>query len=89
MTEKIEKSGVRLTLENREALHVQGVNDVISFDENGAVLQTGDGILIVDGASLHVKAFDVECGSVRVEGRINGLLFSDASGSKGRKRLFK
>lgn len=88
MTEKIEKGNVRLTLEGRAELTVGGVNDVLSFDEGGAVLSTSDGVLMIDGEELHVRALDVERGSVRVEGRINGLLFSDTSGSKGRK-LFK
>ena len=89
MTEKIEKGTVTLSLDCRAELCVSGVSDVISFDESGAVLQTGDGVLIVDGAALHVKVFDVDNGSVRVEGRINGLLFSDSSGAKGRKRFLR
>lgn len=88
MTEKTEKGTVRLTLEGRAELNVGGVNDVLSFDEGGAVLATADGVLMVDGEELHVRTLDVEHGNVRVEGRINGLLFSDTSGSKGRK-LFK
>ena len=87
--ENISGLSQKLILENRQDLAVTGVSDVVSFDENGAVLETVNGMLIIDGEALHVTQLDIKNGNVSVEGKVNGLLFSDGKNNKGRKRLFK
>ena len=67
----------RLVLENRSSLDLDGVIDVISFDDTGALISTVNGILAVDGESLHVVKLDVGGGSISFEGKVNGLFFSD------------
>ena len=79
----------RLVLTNRQSLGVDGVSDVMSFDESGAVLNTVKGTLMIDGEELHVTKLDIANGNVEIEGKINGLIFSDGVDRRGRKRIFK
>ncbi len=67
----------RLTLESRSVLDLNGVIDVVSFDDSGALIKTVNGILAVDGEELRVVKLDVGGGNISFEGRINGLFFSD------------
>ena len=71
----------------REGIAVSGVIDVVSFDENGVVMDTEFGSLAVEGEGLHVRVLNVEAGQVTVEGRINGVYYFDNS-PRPRKGLF-
>lgn len=79
----------RIVISDRQELALNGVTDVISFDESGAVLKSVKGALIIDGEELHVTKLDIANGNVEIEGKINGLFFSDGREQKGRKRIFK
>jgi sporulation protein YabP len=79
----------RLILSGRQSLSVSGVIDVHSFDESGAVLKTELGTLMIDGEELHVTKLDIANGNVDLDGKINGMFFSDGRDQKGRKRIFK
>ena len=47
-------AGHRLELVGRERLTVSGVEDVERFDENGIVMSTSAGVLVVTGEDLHI-----------------------------------
>ena len=79
----------RLVLNGRQSLGISGVVDVISFDESGAVLKTELGTLMIDGEELHVTKLDIANGNIDLDGKINGMFFSDSRDQKGRKRVFK
>lgn len=70
----------KLTLENRGALVVGGVVDVISFDLNEILLETDAGMLTIKGQDLHVNRLTLEKGEVDVSGTIDSLLYSEVSG---------
>ncbi len=71
-------------------MELTGVEDVVSFDETGAVLRTTLGMLAVDGEELHVVKLDLAGGNVQIEGKVNGLIYSDGgSAKKAAKRLFR
>ena len=61
----------------REGMSIDGVSDVISFDELGAVMDTSCGKLAVEGEGLHVTVLNVTEGKVIIEGRINGVYYFD------------
>ena len=71
-----------LCLESRNKLTLTGIEDVISFDENGLLLQTTEGTLTVDGSDIHIVTLSVEDGELMVEGRICGLYYVDKSTKK-------
>lgn len=66
-----------LQLKERRHLAVTGVSEVISFEENAVVLQTGMGTLIVQGQQLQLKNLSLEGGQVAVEGNIAALIYEE------------
>lgn len=80
-----------MIITDRRVLDLNGVTDVVSFDDTGAVLRTDMGMLAVDGEELHVTRLDLANGSIILTGKkINGIFYSDNTGAKSRtKRLFK
>ena len=68
----------------RDGVNVEGVTDVISFDDGGVVMETTLGNLAVEGEGLHVKVLDIANGRVEVEGRINGVYYFENTSAKKR-----
>ena len=82
-TEELQKKST-LVLEDRQALTLSGVCDVISFDEGVLVLETTLGVLTVDGAGLHILSLDLDGGRVSVTGKVSGIFYTDkGAGNKG------
>ena len=80
----------KLTLLERKKLTVTGVTEVISFDENEALLRTPLGALVVQGEQLQLKNLSPEEGQVGVEGQITALLYEEPrTGGGFLRRLFK
>lgn len=71
-----------LTLEGRKLLSLSGIEDVISFDENGMLLLTSEGTLTVDGSDIRIVTLSVQTGELCVEGRICGLYYVDKAAKK-------
>lgn len=67
----------RLTLNDRKALTMTGVTEVLSFDENAIALRTELGILQIHGSQLQLKALSQENGSMMVEGKISALVYEE------------
>ena len=66
-----------LILENREKLSISGVNDVLSFDDQIVILETGLGLLTVKGENLRINKLSLDSEEVIVEGEINNLSYSE------------
>lgn len=91
MEEREEAKRHTLYLHARETLTLTGVEEVTDFDEEGALLKTGEGALSLEGEGLKVLRYDRETGEMAVSGRVCGINYRDdlpGSGKKGRKRLF-
>jgi len=92
-----EKTGTRphrLMMQNRSALSVSGIRDVVSFDENQVVLDTDMGLLTMKGKDLHVSRLTLEKGEVDVDGTVDSLVYSSnesyrKSGESLFNRLFR
>ncbi len=88
--EKEQKTEQRLLILDRKTMNITGVLDVVSFDEGGAVLKTSLGTLAVDGEGLHVVKLDLSNGNVAIDGKINGIFYSQSDGAKKQaRRLFR
>ena len=72
----------RLELDGRESLTVSGVEDVERFDENTIVLSTSRGAMVVAGENLHIEKLSLDGGDLKVEGRVNALLYEADRGSR-------
>ena len=78
----------RLQLNERKALTMTGVTEVVSFDEMNVVVQTSLGLLIVQGQQLQLKNLSLEGGQVAVEGTISALSYEEPR-QGGWRRLFR
>ena len=56
---------------------LDGVLEVISFDDGAVILKTTLGRLTVEGDALHVTKLLLDCGEVNVEGKIRTLSYED------------
>ncbi len=77
----------KLQLNERRQLTMNGVTEVVSFDENAVVLQTALGTLIVQGSQLQLKTLSLEGGQVAVDGNISALVYEEPR-EKGWRRFF-
>lgn len=60
---------------NRDGIEVDGVSDVVSFDDVGVVMETLSGSMAIEGEGLHITVLNITDGKVTVEGRINGVYY--------------
>ena len=58
----------KLTLQQRENLTMNGVTEVVSFDESAVVLHTELGTLTVQGNNLQLKTLSLDGGQVAISG---------------------
>ena len=80
----------RINLLNRKDLSVHGITKVFAINQNIVQLQIDNSILIVSGAGMEVKKLDVENGELQIEGKIDGMKFTDKREKVGLiKRIFK
>ena len=80
----------RLELIGREHLVISGVEDVERFDENGIVMSTSAGVLVVTGEELHIGKLSLDGGELHVEGRVDSVSYEDGGREGGGlfRRLF-
>ncbi len=87
MIEQNAKKKHYITSSDREGIKIDGVVDVISFDERGVALETVVGSMAVEGEELHVTVLNITDGKVEIDGRINGIYYYEARPS-GKRGLF-
>ena len=79
-----DKKSTKLQLTNREHLELDGIEDVLSFDEMSVYLVTENGNLLVEGTDLHITTLNVESGDLVIEGYIRSMAYNDKeTGKKG------
>ncbi len=66
-----------LTLSERQKLTMTGVTEVVSFDENTAVLRTDLGTLVIQGRDLQLKTLSADGGNIAVEGTVTALSYEE------------
>ena len=84
MEERILKSH-KISIFNRSSGIISGVKEVISFDPNEIILDTEQGMLMIQGEELHVTKLTVEKGEVEIEGLVYSMVYSDEGGMTGEK----
>lgn len=70
----------KISMINRKAMLLTGVNEIISFDNNEVLLETQQGTLMIRGHELHISRLNLEIGETDIDGRIDGMIYSDSSG---------
>ena len=75
-----------VTLKSRKNMSIDGVEDVVSFDEAQAVFVTSCGEMTVEGTGLHISVLDLESGRVELDGDVEGIFYSDVHEEKNAGR---
>ena len=70
-------------LEEREQLVISGVDEVESFDESTIFLTTAQGCLEIQGEELHIEKLSLDGGDLKVEGRVNALIYGEERRERG------
>lgn len=78
----------KLTLNERKALTMTGVTEVVSFDDTSVVLHTVMGTLEIQGAQLQLKTLSIDGGQVAVDGHITALTYEEPRPEGGFWRRF-
>ena len=65
----------RLSLNERKELTVTGGTEVVSFDEETAVMKTSLAALTVHGRQLQLKNLSTNGGQVEVSGTVSALIY--------------
>lgn len=72
-----------VTLDSRKSLELDGIEDVLGFEDCSVLLQTNMGVLNIEGEGLHIRHMSMEDGSLIIDGKINGMLYIDKTARKG------
>ena len=72
-----------VVIDARNRVHISGVEEVESFDENNVIVFTSAGMLSVSGDDLHIEKLNIENGELAIEGRVDALEYSDDSPNRG------
>ncbi len=78
----------KLQLNERRQLTMNGVTEVVSFEDSTVVLQTSLGTLIVQGRELQLKTLSLDGGQVAVDGTVTALIYEEPRTGGWRQRLF-
>lgn len=92
MTEnKVRLRNQNIMLEDREKMTVTGVEQVESFNDNTIILITVKGGMVIKGADLNISKLNIEDGSVKIEGNINSINYTnkDTTSKNIMGKLFK
>ncbi len=90
---KTEEKKSSMMLENRKKLSLNGIIEVISFDEEKILLNTCLGTLTIKGKELKMNKLDVQNGDISIAGTVDSFAYSGLQPKKDNegilKKLFK
>ena len=75
MHNDLEKHSV--ILKNRTDLRIEGVQEVVSFDELCVMLKTQFGDMTIEGNDLKISVLEIDAGIVVLTGTISGVYYSE------------
>lgn len=84
MQEQSQTAPHNFILENRKKLHISGVTEIDSFDEQTVILFCSLGQLAIRGEGLHINRIDVDSGELSLEGeRIDSMAYAENRAARG------
>lgn len=75
-------SGV-LTVNKRKSVTLDGVKNVLGFDEGYVSLSTNLGKVVIEGKELKIESLTRDGGVIFVSGRIDGVYYSEEKATRG------
>ncbi|MDN5346473.1 MAG: hypothetical protein PWP65_37 [Clostridia bacterium] len=82
----------QIIVTGRKKLFIEGVTQVLNYDEKEIILETNSGLLILTGENFNIYNLSLEKGVLEVSGLLRALEYSEKSSGKGKnilQRLFK
>ena len=77
-------------INDKKSITMNGVKNVLSFDEGYVSLEAEQGKVSVEGRNLRIESLAKESGEIYITGDILGVIFSEEKPVEGVfKRLFK
>ena len=64
---------------SREKMSINGVKEILNFDDSSVNLKTVCGDLCIEGAGLHISVLNIERGEVEMQGKINAMYYYDTA----------
>lgn len=81
-----------ISLIDRSRMHVEGVQDVQSFDEHAVLLKTVCGDMAIEGIDLKISVLEIDAGIVVLSGIVSGVYYYEPEKKQKRgmiKRLLR
>ncbi len=85
---KVSFKNQNIFLEDRKKLSITGVEQVESFNDNTIILITVKGVITIRGENLNINKLNLDDGNVKIEGNVNGIVYSSKDGNT-RGNLFE
>lgn len=85
----MEDKRYQMVMTNREHVEIEGVQHVVSFDEDEIVLDTELGQLLLKGQYMHITQLNLETGKLEVTGKIKSMDYDEEGSSRGIKNKGK
>ncbi len=84
-------SNHKIIIDERESITINGVTEVLSFDEEGIMCSSTLGLIVIRGNNLHISRLDLDAEVLSAEGSINSVEYADEpiTGGGILKRLFR
>jgi len=81
----------KIVIEERQSITLNGVEEVISFDEENIICQGALGMIVVRGSDLHIGRLSLDDGILSAQGNIDSVAYQDEAITGGGflKRLFR
>ncbi len=81
-----------ISLIDRSQMHIEGVEDVQSFDEHAVLLKTVCGDMVIEGNDLKIAVLEIDAGIVVLSGTVSGVYYYEPAQKQKRgliKRLLR
>ena len=79
-----DKSKHSVTLYDRRDMRIEGVTEIVSFDEKDVVLKTQCGDMAIEGCDLKIAVLEIDAGIVVLSGTVSGVYYYEQTEQKKR-----
>ena len=66
-----------ICLKDRKDMRIDGVTEVVSFDDRYVMLKTQCGDMAIEGKDLKIAVLEIDAGIVVLSGTISGVYYSE------------
>lgn len=78
----VKSKGHNISITDRAQICLDGIAEVISYDENNIIMETNMGQLALDGSGLNIVKLNLGEGRVSVTGKLDALYYTEQSEKK-------